>query len=151
MSAPQLGRVGIWSLEMRFGDPAESIEAAAELDDLGFGALWIPGGIDSGVLKSVDALLAATKRITIATGILNIWKHDPKDVAAWFAGLSEDHKSRTMLGLGVSHGPIIGEAGNVSTDLSRPACPVRTSVWRRWGQRCWNCPVTAPQAPTPTL
>ena len=59
MSAPQLGRVGIWSLEMRFGDPAESIEAAAELDDLGFGALWIPGGIDSGVLKSVDALLEA--------------------------------------------------------------------------------------------
>lgn len=106
----RLGKVGIWSLELRFGDPAQKLEAAAELDELGFGAIWIPGGVDGAVLGDVDALLAATKRTTIATGILNIWKHEPADVAAWFAGLSDEHKRRVMLGIGISHGPLIGES-----------------------------------------
>lgn len=110
MSSPQLGRIGLWSMELRFGDRAAAAEAAAECDALGFGALWIPGGIDGDVLQDVDALLAATKDITIATGILNIWKHEPGDVAAWFKGLSDDHQRRVMLGVGVSHGPMIGDA-----------------------------------------
>lgn len=110
MTTPQLGRVGIWSLEMRFGDKAEVALAAAEMDELGFGALWIPGGVDSGVLGSVEELLAVTKNITIATGILNIWKHEPADVATWFKGLPADSQRRVMLGIGVSHGPLIGDA-----------------------------------------
>lgn len=109
MPTPAIGKVGIWSLELRFGDKGESSEAAAELDELGYGALWIPGGIDSGAPADVERLLAATRSTTIATGILNIWKHDPADLAAWFAGLPDAHKARTLLGLGVSHGPIIGE------------------------------------------
>lgn len=110
MSTPQLGRIGLWSMEMRFGDKAEIKDAAVELDELGFGTLWIPGGIDSGVLQDVSALLSVTKRMTIATGILNIWKHEPEDVAAWFKALPADHKNRVMVGLGVSHGPLIGDA-----------------------------------------
>jgi probable F420-dependent oxidoreductase len=104
-----IGKVGIWSLELRFGDKGQSNEAAAELDELGFGALWIPGGIDNGAPADVERLLGATKRTTIATGILNVWKHDPAELAAWFSGLSEADKARTLLGIGVSHGPIIGE------------------------------------------
>lgn len=110
MGTPQVGKLGLWSMELRFGDPVEVAEAAAELEELGFGALWIPGGIDDQVLNSVDALLAATRRITVATGILNIWKHQPQDVAAWFKALPADHQKRVLLGLGVSHGPLIGEA-----------------------------------------
>ena len=110
MNAPQFGRVGLWSMELRFGDKGEAADAAAELDELGFGALWIPGGVDDAVLGDVESLLAATKNTTIATGILNIWKHQPADVAAWFNGLPEGSRNRVMLGLGVSHGPLIGEA-----------------------------------------
>lgn len=110
MSTPTLGRLGLWSMELRFGDKAEAAEAAAEIEELGYGALWLPGGVDDQVLASVDALLAATKHITIATGILNIWKHRPRDVADWFKALSADHQQRVLLGLGVSHGPLIGEA-----------------------------------------
>lgn len=109
MATPAIGKIGIWSLELRFGDKAESSEAAAELDELGYGALWIPGGIDAGAPADVERLLAATRRTTIATGILNIWKHEPAELAAWFAALPDEHKARTLLGLGVSHGPIIGE------------------------------------------
>lgn len=109
MTVPTIGKVGIWSLELRFGDKAEASAAATELDELGYGALWIPGGIDDGAPADVERLLAATQRTTIATGILNIWKHEPADLAAWFAGLPDADKARTLLGLGVSHGPIIGE------------------------------------------
>jgi probable F420-dependent oxidoreductase len=110
MSIPQLGRLGLWSMELRFGDKAESGALATELEVLGFGALWIPGGIDGGVLADVDRLLAATRRITVCTGILNIWKHDPKDVAAWFKALPAASQDRVLIGLGTSHAPIIGDA-----------------------------------------
>lgn len=105
-----MGKVGIWSMELRFGDPVQGTETAAELDELGYGALWIPGGIDDAVLGDVDRLLSVTKNIVIATGIINMWKQSPEDVAAWWKGQSADRQRRVMLGLGVSHAPIIGEA-----------------------------------------
>lgn len=105
----RLGRIGLWSLEFRFRDPAQAAEAAAELDELGFGALWIPGGIDDQVLGDVDRLLSATKRMTIATGIINVWKLPASDLGRWWRNLSADRQERVLLGLGVSHGPLIGE------------------------------------------
>lgn len=119
MAVPAIGKIGIWSLELRFGDKQQSNEAAAELDELGFGALWIPGGIDDGAPADVERLLAATSRTTIATGILNIWKHDPARLAAWFASLPESDRARTLLGLGVSHGPIIGEQWGKPLSVTR--------------------------------
>jgi probable F420-dependent oxidoreductase len=109
MTVPTLGRIGLWSLELRFGDTARSSAAAEELDALGYGALWIPGGIDDGAPADVERLLGATSRLTVATGILNIWKHEPAQLAAWFTGLPEAWQARTLLGLGISHGPLIGE------------------------------------------
>lgn len=112
MSTPKMGRIGIWSIEMRFGDHAKTERIAAELDEMGFGTLWIPGALDGEVLPDVERLLAATKRMTIATGILNLWKHEPADVASWFAALPDDKQERTMIGIGISHGPVIGENWN---------------------------------------
>jgi probable F420-dependent oxidoreductase len=109
-ATPKLGRIGIWSMELRFGDPAATTEAAAELDALGYGALWVPGAMGGDLLNDLSRLLAATKTATVASGILNIWKHDAADVAKWWHGLSADHKSRFMLGLGVSHGATVGAA-----------------------------------------
>lgn len=109
-TASRLGRIGIWSMELRQGDPGEINDAAGELDDLGYGALWIPGGMGGDLLKDVSRLLSATKTATVATGILNIWMHDPHDVANWWRELSEDHRARFLLGLGVSHGATVGDA-----------------------------------------
>jgi probable F420-dependent oxidoreductase len=105
----RLGRVGIWSLELRFGDSGQAADAAAELDDLGFGALWIPGGVGGDVLGAVSGLLAATRKTVIATGIINIWKHDAHELGEWWRAQPEGLKARAMLGLGVSHGPLIGD------------------------------------------
>lgn len=108
-SATRLGRIGVWAGEFRNGDPSERADAAAELDELGFGAIWTPGGAGGDVFGDVDILLSATKRTTIATGILNIWKHEPAEVGRWWRGLAEDRQERMLLGLGISHGPMIGD------------------------------------------
>jgi probable F420-dependent oxidoreductase len=108
-SRTRVGRIGVWSLELRFGNPAESAEAAAELDQLGYGALWVPGGIGGDLTADLDRLLAATTRIAIAAGVLNIWRHEPAAIAAWWTALPDDRRDRVLLGLGVSHVHIVGQ------------------------------------------
>ncbi|ULE35800.1 LLM class F420-dependent oxidoreductase [Mycobacterium sp. IDR2000157661] len=98
--------VGIWSSQLRYGDQGQAAEAAAELEELGFDALWIPD-VGGPVLDSVDHLLTATTNVVIATGILNLWMHEPADVAARYAELSASHGERFLLGIGVSHAPLI--------------------------------------------
>jgi probable F420-dependent oxidoreductase len=117
---PNIGRVGVWAMDLRFGDTAAIDEAAAELDELGYGALWIPGGIDGAVLGDIDRLLSATKRIVLATGIINIWKQEAAEVAAWWKGQSSERQARVWLGIGISHGPIIGE------DWAKPIAKTRS-------------------------
>ncbi len=102
----QLSGVGLWSSQLRYGNQVEAAEAAAELDDLGFTALWIPD-VGGPVLDSVANLLTATKRTVIATGVLNLWMHDPSEVAARYASLTEAHGERFLLGIGVSHARLI--------------------------------------------
>jgi probable F420-dependent oxidoreductase len=107
--AAGLGPVGVWSGELRGADPVERDEAAAELESLGYGALWIPGGVGGPVLQDLESLLAATTRLPIATGIINVWKHEPSEIGDWWTRRTAAQQGRLMLGLGISHGPLIGE------------------------------------------
>jgi probable F420-dependent oxidoreductase len=118
----ELTGVGIWSSQLRYGDPTESAEAAAELDELGFSALWIPD-VGGPVFDAVGHLLAATKRTVIATGILNLWMHSPDDVADSYATLTAEHGDRFLLGIGVSHAPLIdaGQPGRYRKPLAATA------------------------------
>jgi probable F420-dependent oxidoreductase len=93
----------VWTTELRFGDSAESSEAAAELDDLGFGAVWLPGLDGAGILEAVERQLRATKRIAVATGVIGIWGHDADRLAADHARLQADYGHRFLLGLGISN------------------------------------------------
>jgi probable F420-dependent oxidoreductase len=118
----ELTGVGIWSSQLRYGDPGESADAAAELDELGFPALWIPD-VGGPVFDSVGHLLASTKRTVIATGILNLWMHSPDDVAESYATLTAEHGDRFLLGIGVSHAPLIdaGQPGRYRKPLAATA------------------------------
>ena len=158
-SPPQVGRIGIWSMELRFGDPVEIAEGAAELDELGFGAIWVPGGIGGDVTGDLDRLLAATRRTTIATGIINIWKHEPAEIAGWWKALPAGEQARVLLGIGVSHGPLIGEEWKkpiaATRDCWKPL-PPKDSLPRRCAllrlvPRCWNCHAIVRQAGIPIL
>ncbi len=98
-----VGRVGVWNIGLRNDDPSaagEIRDAAAELEQLGYGAIWLGGspGVDHAI-----PVLEATSRIAVATGILNIWQHEAEDVAARQAEVSAAHPDRFLLGLGASH------------------------------------------------
>jgi probable F420-dependent oxidoreductase len=101
----QLTGTGIWSANLRYGEAAEAAEAAAELDALGFSALWIPD-VGGDVYAPIENLLGATTHTVIATGILNIWMHEPAEVAQRYESWG-DQRQRVLLGLGVSHAPLI--------------------------------------------
>lgn len=101
-----LSGVGVWSSQLRYGSPAEIAESAAELEELGFTALWIPD-VGGPVMDAIAHLLASTKQVVIATGILNLWMHEPSDVAAKHAALTAQHGDRFLLGIGVSHAPLV--------------------------------------------
>lgn len=115
----ELSGVGVWSSQLRYGDQAESADAAAELDELGFAALWIPD-VGGPVFDAVGHLLAATKRTVIATGILNLWMHSAGDVADSYAALTAEHGKRFLLGIGVSHAPLVdaGQPGRYRKPLA---------------------------------
>ena len=104
----KLSGIGIWSFELRHYDAGEVAEAAQELESLGCAAVWIPD-IGGDVLDALERLLAPTSTMTIATGVLNIWMHDAAEVAARWASWSDDWKERCLLGLGISHGSIVGD------------------------------------------
>jgi probable F420-dependent oxidoreductase len=113
---------GIWSAGLRYGDRAEAAEAAAELEELGYSALWIPD-VGGNVFGAVERLMATTKKVTIATGILNLWMHTAEETADAYARLTTAHGDRFLVGIGVSHAPLIdaGEPGRYRKPLAAMA------------------------------
>ena len=115
-----LGRVGVWSRELRFHpDRGARRDAAAELEALGYATLWIPD-VGGDVLDVAADLLDATATVTLATGILNIWMHAADAVAAGCAALEAAHPGRFALGLGASHAAVVDadEPGRYAKPLS---------------------------------
>ena len=105
----ELGELGIWSSELRYGDAGEAIAAVAEVEALGYGTAWLPD-VGGDVFAALDRLLGATSSVVIATGVLNVWMHTPDAVAAWWDALPAEHAGRVMLGIGISHAPFIGDS-----------------------------------------
>jgi probable F420-dependent oxidoreductase len=104
-----LGGTGVWAGQLRYGDAGAIADAAAELDALGYSALWIPD-VGGDVLDAMELLLGAASRATVATGILNVWMHTPAEVAARRASWSDAWQARALFGLGVSHAALIDQA-----------------------------------------
>jgi probable F420-dependent oxidoreductase len=99
-----------WSGSWRApGDDAGTLEVAAELDTLGYSALWSSGGFGSGLSKHFARLLAATSHITVASGIVTIWHSAPEEIAAAVEELDEKYPGRFLLGLGASHAAVVGD------------------------------------------
>jgi probable F420-dependent oxidoreductase len=141
----RLAGVGIWSTELRtHEDDGELREAAAELEELGYSALWIPGRQGGPVFDAAGALLRATREVTVATGILNIWMHDPEQAAAERAQLDDAYEGRFLLGLGVSHAPLVDRYEKPlaamrgyldSLDAAAPAVPKEERVLAALGPK----------------
>ena len=93
----ELGRIGIWRHPSGLGP-----ELAAEVEALGYGAIWV-GGSPDGDLAVVESLLGTTDHIAVATGIVNVWKDDASIVGASYHRVTARYPGRFLLGLGIGH------------------------------------------------
>lgn len=103
----KLGPIGIWTFQFEGCSAAKAQETAAELEELGYGAIWFGEAFGREALTHASLLLAGTKRIVIATGIANIYGRDPVAMAAGQKTLAEAYPGRFVLGMGVSHVPLV--------------------------------------------
>lgn len=118
----RLGSVGVWTGQLDYS-PADEVRAAvAELEQLGYGGLWTGEAVGREVFTAVGLLLAASARIVVATGIANIWARDALAMVAGQRALAEAFPGRFLLGIGVSHAPLLEVRG---VDYARPLSMMR--------------------------
>ncbi len=108
-----LGRAGIW-----MGPPSATglapQDAAQAIERAGFTSVWVGGGNRGpGDFAVLRALLAASERLVVAPGIANVWAWPPAAIRAEAERLEAEFPGRFVLGLGVSHAPLVEQLGQV--------------------------------------
>ena len=99
----RLAPVGIWTGALDVVPAARSRELAAELEELGYGAVWLPEVAGRDVFVHLALILSSTTTLVGATGIANIWGRDAVTMTGAVKGLAEAFPDRALVGLGVSH------------------------------------------------
>lgn len=106
MEIDRLGKLGVWTGVDHL--PATEVASFAnQLEEWGYGALWIPEAVGRDPFALLGFLAARTDRIVLATGIANIYARDPMTMRATRETLAEASGGRFLLGLGVSHGHLV--------------------------------------------
>jgi probable F420-dependent oxidoreductase len=105
-----IGTIGIWRSRNRGGAGAAQL-----IEELGFGALWIGG---SPSVEQVRPYLEASSTLPLVTGILNVWQHQPHEVARDTKQLMHDFPDRFLLGIGIGH-------PEATSDYTRPLKTMR--------------------------
>jgi probable F420-dependent oxidoreductase len=108
----EIGTIGVWRSKRHGTSGLDEIEA------LGFGAFWLGG---SPSIDETRPYVEATVSLPVLTGILNIWEHDPRDVARDATKLREDSGGRFTLGIGVGH-------PEATSDYTRPLKATREFI-----------------------
>src|SRR5215204_7159111 len=101
------GEVGIWSINLDSFPAPQAKEAAAEVEELGYAALWFGETLGREVFTNASMFLCATSRLVVATGIANIFVRDASVTNAAAKTLAGSYPGRFVLGLGVSHKPFV--------------------------------------------
>jgi len=137
------GRLGIFSGSLASQPATVQREVAREMERLGFGSLWYGEAVAREVFAQGAIFLAATSTLVVASGIANIWARDPLAMAAGGRSIGEAWPDRFILGLGVSHAPMVAARGH---DYARPL-----SAMRSYLDRMQQAPWRGPAAPLPPI
>jgi probable F420-dependent oxidoreductase len=109
----QIGRLGVWSWLDGFSAP-EALEFAQRVESWGYSALWMPEAVGRDPFSLIGWLAAGTRKLLLATGIANIYARDAMSMRAIQQTLAELSGGRLVLGIGVSHAPLVtGVRGHV--------------------------------------
>jgi probable F420-dependent oxidoreductase len=118
-----LKSIGVWAA-LDGLSAADAAQFAKKVEGWGYGALWIPEAVGREVLSSAAWLLANTGRLIVASGIANIYARDALAAASAQKGLNEQSGGRFLLGLGVSHAPLVKDLRQ--HDYGKPVATMRT-------------------------
>jgi probable F420-dependent oxidoreductase len=140
--AMKLENLGVWA-----GTDALSAADAAtfskRVEAWGYGALWIPEAVGREVFSASAWLLANTGSLIVASGIANIYARDSFSAAAAQKGLNEQSGGRFLLGLGVSHIPLV--EGLRQHQYGKPVATMRSYLQAMGKSRYQSVPPAAPQ------
>jgi len=143
--ADRLTRTGVWFFTDTMST-SESEETAARLESLGYSALWIPDTLGRDPFVNASTLLRATDELIVATGIANIHMRHPGMMKQGAHALAELSGGRFVLGLGVSHAPMVEGLRQLPYD--KPLSTMRTYV-EAMDASMYMAP--APADPPPTV
>ncbi len=118
----QIGRLGVWSWLDSLPGP-EAAEFAGRIEAWGYSALWVPEAVGRDPFALLAHLAANTRELILATGIANIYARDPMAMRAVHHTLAELSGGRHLLGLGVSHAPMV--TGVRGHDYGKPVTSMR--------------------------
>jgi probable F420-dependent oxidoreductase len=141
----RLTNLGVWAGT----DGLSAAEAAAfakRVEAWGYGALWIPEAVGREVFSASAWLLANTTRLIVASGIANIYARDSFAAAAAQKGLNEQSGDRFLLGLGVSHIPLVKDMRQ--HEYGKPVATMRAYLE---GMAAAPYKSVAPQSPPRTV
>ena len=102
----EIGKLGVWQFTDRLA-AADAAGAAKRIESLGYAALWIPETVGRDPFAHAAWLLAHTERLVVATGIANVYHRQPGVAMQAQKTLAEQSNNRFLLGLGVSHKPMV--------------------------------------------
>lgn len=102
-----LGRLGLWTFQLDMQPMTRAKEAVAELEELGYRAVWVPEAVGREPFVNAALLLSGTDELIIATGIASIHARTAMTMQAGWKALTEAFPDRFLLGLGVSHQPMV--------------------------------------------
>lgn len=102
-----LGRIGLWAADFDLQPMAKAQEAIAQVEEMGYGAVWVPEATIREPFASTALLLSATKKTVLATGIASLHARTAQTMQAGWKTLTEAFPDRFLLGIGVSHAPMV--------------------------------------------
>ena len=107
MSNVNLGRIGLWAADFDLQPMSKAQEAIAAVEEMGYGAVWVPEAVLREPFASSALLLSATKKMVLATGIASLHARTAQTMQAGWKTLTEAFPDRFLLGIGVSHAPMV--------------------------------------------
>ena len=114
--------LGVWYFTVAMS-AGEAADMAGRVESLGYSTLWLPDTVGRDPFAHIAWLGSQTDTLQFATGIANIYHRHPGPMLQAANTLAEQTAGRFVLGLGVSHGPLV--AGLRGLDYSKPLTRMR--------------------------
>jgi probable F420-dependent oxidoreductase len=118
----ELGSVGAWCGLLAHETAPAVREYARRLEAAGYGTIWYGEALGREAFGFGGLLLSATESVRVASGIANIWVRDAVAMHNGAATLAEAYDGRFVLGIGVSHRPLVDKRGHA---YARPLAAMR--------------------------